>query len=51
MNDVGALAGAAFLLLLGAVALGLFGLAAIHVGVDSRRSADEDRLGRPTRWI
>lgn len=51
MNDVGALAGGALLLFLGAVASGLFGLAAIHFGVDSRRSADEDRLGRPTRWI
>jgi len=51
MNDLGALVAAALLLLLGVAASGLFGLAAIRFGVDSRRSADEDRLGRPTRWI
>jgi hypothetical protein len=51
MNDGPALV--ATLLLFGFLALGIgaVGIAALRFGVDSRRSADEDRMGRPTTWI
>lgn len=51
MNDLGALVGTILLLAIVSAATALFGVAAIRLGVDTRRSADEDRLGRPTRWI
>lgn len=31
--------------------LGVFGVAALRFGVDSRRSSEDDRLGRPTTWL
>lgn len=51
MSDLTALVATllAFVLLAGALAV--LGLAALRIGVDSRRSADEDRLGRRTTWI
>jgi hypothetical protein len=51
MNDVGAIVGTLILLGIASAATAAFGIAAIRFGIDSRRSADEDRLGRPTRWI
>ena len=51
MNDFAALVGTLTLFTIMSAAAAVFGIAAVRFGVDSRRSADEDRLGRPTRWI
>jgi len=51
MNDGSAVVATIVAFGLLAVALGLVGVAALRFGVDSRRSADEDRLGRPTTWV
>lgn len=51
MNDQTALVAALAVFGLLSLGIGILGAGALRLGVDSRRSADEDRLGRPTTWI
>jgi hypothetical protein len=51
MNDPTALVAALAVFGLRSLGFRHLGAAALRLGVDSRRSADVDRLGRPTTWI